>query len=137
MILARMFPVVTARVPMAINQDLKAVTARPSAAADFLPWLLRGSAAASLSRLDEAGHGTKALRMDAWGDMRIALPPLVEQAQIAEHLHTACIAIDIGLDCVERSIAVLHERRAALISAAVTGKIDVRSKVKPPEPALA
>jgi len=33
-------------------------------------------------------------------------------------------------------IALLRERRAALISAAVTGKIDVRSTVQNPEPCL-
>ena len=126
MILARTFPVVTVGVPMAINQDLKAVTARSNATAEFLPWLLRGAAAESLSRLDEAGHGTKALRMEAWGDMRVAVPPLMEQAHIAEHLRIACAALDIGLDFVGRGIDLLQERRTALISAAVTGKIDVR-----------
>ena len=75
MILARMFPVITARIPLAIDQDLKAVTARPHADGECLAWLLRASAAESLSRLDEAGHGTKGLRMDAWGDMRVPAPP--------------------------------------------------------------
>jgi type I restriction enzyme, S subunit len=133
MILARMFPVVTARVPMAINQDLKAVTAGLNAVAEFLPWLLRGSAAESLSLLDEAGHGTKALRMDAWGDMKVAVPPPGEQAQIADHLYTACSEIDVGLDVVARGVALLRERRTALISAAVTGKIDVRPAAQHPD----
>lgn len=127
MILARMFPVVTAMVPMAINQDLKAVTARAGANADFLAWLLRASSAESLSRLDEAGHGTKALRMDAWGDMRVPVPPLCEQAEIAGNLKRRCDLLDAGLRDVELGIALLRERRTALVSAAVTGQIDVRS----------
>ena len=126
MILARIFPVVTARVPMAINQDLKAVTPRAAIDGDYLAWLLRASATESLSRLDEAGHGTKALRMDAWGAMRVPVPPLAEQQQIATHLRHACSMADAGLSDVQRGIALLRERRTALISAAVTGQIDVR-----------
>jgi len=126
MILARMFPVVTARVPMAINQDLKAVAPRAPMDGEYLAWLLRASAAESLSRLDEAGHGTKALRMDAWGAMRVPLPPLVEQQRIAMHLKHACSMADAGLEDVQLGIALLRERRTALISAAVTGQIDVR-----------
>lgn len=126
MILARTFPVVTARVPMAINQDLKAVAPRAPMDDEYLAWLLRASAADSLSRLDEAGHGTKALRMDAWGAMRVPLPPLAEQQQVATHLKHACSMADAGLSDVQHGIALLRERRTALISAAVTGQIEVR-----------
>ena len=126
MILARLFPVVTAQVPMAINQDLKAVSAREPARNDWLAWLLRASSVETLSRLDEAGHGTKALRMDAWGDMRIAVPPPPEQLDIAAHLRGACARVDELIAEAESAIKLLAERRAALICAAVTGKIDVR-----------
>jgi type I restriction enzyme S subunit len=128
MILARMFPVVKARVPMAINQDLKAVAPRTPIDGEYLAWLLRASATESLSRLDEAGHGTKALRMDAWGAMRVPLPPLAEQQQIATHLKRASSMADTGLDDVQLGIALLRERRTALVSAAVTGQIDVRNR---------
>jgi type I restriction enzyme S subunit len=128
MILARMFPVVIARAPMAINQDLKAVIAKASMDGEYLAWLLRASAAESLSRLDEAGHGTKALRMDAWGAMRVPVPPLLEQIQIARQLARTCATADAGLDDVQRGIALLRERRTALISAAVTGQIDLRDR---------
>ena len=49
---------------------------------EFLAWLLRGLADESLSRIDEAGHGTKALRMEAWTSMDVTVPPLPEQAAI-------------------------------------------------------
>jgi type I restriction enzyme S subunit len=90
MILARTFPVVTTAVDMAINQDLKAVTARAPSRNDWLAWLLRASTVETLSRLDEAGHGTKALRMDTWGDMRVAVPPRDEQERIASFLRSEC-----------------------------------------------
>jgi type I restriction enzyme S subunit len=126
MILARIFPVVTAGVPMAINQDLKAVCARGPSRNDWLAWLFRASEPETLKRLDEAGHGTKTLRMDAWGDMRIPVPPPDEQQGIAEAIAVVCARIDDLIGESTGAMALLQERRAALISAAVTGKIDVR-----------
>jgi type I restriction enzyme S subunit len=126
MILARTFPVVRAGVPMAINQDLKALLAGPKLRSPFLAWLLRGSAAETLRRLDEAGHGTKALRMDAWTSMALPVPPLSEQDLITAHLDAETQQVDFLVLEAERAISLLQERRTALISAAVTGKIDVR-----------
>ncbi|MGV7208768.1 restriction endonuclease subunit S [Oxalobacteraceae bacterium A2-2] len=129
MILARMFPVVEALVPMAINQDLKAVMPLKGINASFLAWLLRGSANESLQRLDEAGHGTKALRMDAWTSMQLPIPPLEEQVQLVEFISQETAKIDALRAESEHGIELLKERRSALISAAVTGQIDVRSTV--------
>jgi type I restriction enzyme S subunit len=112
---------------MAINQDLKAVLPRRHFDKSFLAWLLRGTSAESLLRLDEAGHGTKALRMDAWTSIPLPVPPLAEQVAIAEHLDGQTSRID-GLSAeAARAIVLLKERRSALIAAAVTGQIDVRA----------
>jgi type I restriction enzyme S subunit len=130
MILARIFPVVTARTPMAINQDLKAVIPNEHIHREFLPWLLRGTAAETLNRLDEAGHGTKALRMDAWASMQIPVPTLTEQANIATYLCNETAKLDTLVTQARTAITLLQERRTALISAAVTGQIDVRGWAK-------
>jgi type I restriction enzyme S subunit len=53
--------------------------------------------------------------------------PLVEQATIADYLDRETTRIDGLIHETEHSIALLKEKRAALITAAVTGKIDVRS----------
>jgi len=126
MILARTFPVVETRVPMAINQDLKAIVPVKGLLTKYLAWLLRGSAEESLRRLDEAGHGTKALRMEAWTSMLMPVPPMVEQIAISDHI-TAELSKLTELNVrANQLIDLLRERRTALISAAVTGKIDVR-----------
>lgn len=129
MILARMFPVVETLVPMAINQDLKAVIPLSCLKSDFLGWLLRGTADESLRRLDEAGHGTKALRMEAWTSMHLPVLPIEEQAHIAEFLSSETAKLEKLTVEAERAISLLNERRSALIAAAVTGQIDVRSTV--------
>lgn len=56
----------------------------------------------------------------------VSVPPLPEQVAIATFLDRATAKIDALLNVAEEAIALLQERRAALISAAVTGKIDVR-----------
>lgn len=129
MILARTFPVSVAGVPMAINQDLKAVLASGAISSRYLPWLLRGTADESLRRLDEAGHGTKALRMDAWLTMKVPVPPIGEQEAIAEKVTDRLRAIDALLASAADANRLLQERRSALIAAAVTGQIDVRGVV--------
>lgn len=57
---------------------------------------------------------------------RVALPPLAEQSAIVDFLHREVGRADILTNEATRGISLLKERRSALISAAVTGKIDVR-----------
>lgn len=135
MILARNFPVVETLAPIAINQDLKALLPNPGMRVSYLAWLLRGTSEQSLQRLDESGHGTKALRMEAWTSLALPMPPEVEQHEIVKALLGKIKAIDdLAAECAV-AIEFLKQRRSALVSAAVTGKIDVRGLVQ--EAALA
>lgn len=56
----------------------------------------------------------------------IAEPTLTEQTSIANFLDNQTTKIDALITETQNSIALLKEHRTALISAAVTGKIDVR-----------
>lgn len=61
----------------------------------------------------------------------IPMPPLKEQAEIVSAIEDKkAIFTSLLLSC-EQEIEILQERRTALISAAVTGKIDVRDWVAP------
>ena len=53
-------------------------------------------------------------------------PPFIEQVQIADYLDGATSSIDTLIAKTERSIELLREHRIALITSAVTGKIDLR-----------
>ncbi|CRM38572.1 restriction endonuclease subunit S [Pseudomonas sp. 25 R 14] len=57
---------------------------------------------------------------------RFAFPPLEEQVHIAEKITAVVSKIQNTTSKAEELIGYLQERRSALISAAVTGKIDVR-----------
>lgn len=63
------------------------------------------------------------------GRFSFPLPPLGEQVQIIDFLNAECSRIDALIDSSTKSITTLREYRAALITAAVTGKIDVREAV--------
>jgi type I restriction enzyme S subunit len=57
----------------------------------------------------------------------VFLPPLDEQKSIANEIDRELERIRTLIATTERSIELLREKRAALITAAVTGKIDVRN----------
>ena len=59
-----------------------------------------------------------------------AIPPLHEQIVIAEFLDTKLAKFDTLTTEAQRAIDLLQERRTALISAAVTGQIDVRQQTR-------
>ena len=58
----------------------------------------------------------------------IVVPPLAEQRAIAAFLDRETVRIDALVAKVREAIERLKELRTALISAAVTGKIDVREE---------
>jgi type I restriction enzyme S subunit len=63
--------------------------------------------------------------------LRLPIPPISEQRYIAAHIAADVRAFDNLIEEAARASILLKERRAALISAAVTGKIDVRNLVQP------
>ena len=58
--------------------------------------------------------------------VEVPVPPNNEQAEIVAHINEMSATFDALTAEAERAIVLLQERRTALISAAVTGKIDVR-----------
>ena len=73
-------------------------------------------------------------------NMPIFLPPFDEQLAIAQAVKIEADSYEELLRTAVHGIELLLERRSALISAAVTGKIDVRgwqpNKSTSPEPVL-
>lgn len=81
-----------------------------------------------------AGKATIAhLPAETFKQYRFAFPPKNEQVQIVEYLDTMSKAFDEIETKALAQIKLLQERRTALISSAVTGKIDVRNWQHPNE----
>ena len=75
----------------------------------------------------DAGGSTKgAITCEQIAHLKIPIPPLSEQIAIATYLDSETAKIDTLAAKVESAIAHMREHRTTLISAAVTGKIDVR-----------
>ena len=76
-----------------------------------------------------ASSSMQNLAMTDFRNVAVALPPLDEQAAIVSFLSTRTSTIDDLIEKALSVIKVLQEYRAALITDAVTGKIDVRGAV--------
>jgi type I restriction enzyme S subunit len=76
---------------------------------------------------ENAYGGTKIqLSLDDIADLELPLPPVAEQRRIVEFLDERCDRIDTLIAKATEVIDTLREYRSALITDAVTGKIDVR-----------
>jgi len=79
-----------------------------------------------------AGSNTvtmESLRRPLLANFKIAVPPLDEQRRITAYLDDQTAKIDMLIAEAERFIELARERRSALVTAAVTGQIDVREMV--------
>lgn len=61
--------------------------------------------------------------------LRLPAPPISEQLQILEYLDFEITEIEAAIADAKKAIELSKERRAALISAAITGKIDVQDHI--------
>src|SRR5262249_34692625 len=86
MILAHSFPVAITRVPVTINQDMKALRPRDRVTAEFLAFMLKGATALLLSRVEVAAHGTRRLRTEKLTSLPIPVPPPDTQQKIVDKL---------------------------------------------------
>ena len=76
-----------------------------------------------------SGSTASGIRADRLRASNVLVPPLDEQGAIVDHIREVTSSYDQLFLEAQSAITLLQERRAALISAAVTGKIDVRGAV--------
>ena len=124
MILAHTFPVAINTVPTTVNQDMKALST--SLDCEYLALLLRGIQPLILSVVEESAHGTKVLRTDIFKSIRLPVPPFEIQKIIVKRINSLIAELDNQKKHIVSVIECLQEYRSALITNAVTGKIDVR-----------
>ncbi|MCV3553246.1 restriction endonuclease subunit S [Campylobacter sp. CNRCH_2013_0898h] len=77
--------------------------------------------------VDSSTYGTKMPRA-SWefiGNLKIPLPPLKEQEQIANFLDKKCEKIDLLIEKTEKQIKLIKEYKTTLINQAVCGRIDL------------
>ncbi|MEE1927596.1 restriction endonuclease subunit S [Streptomyces sp. TRM 70351] len=109
---------------MATSQDFVTWTCGPRLDPYYLLWCLRAMRADLLGRL-AMGSTHKTIYVPDLQMLRIPLPSLDEQRKIVKRIREQNAKIDRLSDTVVRQSSLLAERRRALITAAVTGQIDV------------
>ncbi|RCL04788.1 hypothetical protein BJI49_12275 [Acetobacter pasteurianus] len=77
-----------------------------------------------------SGSTASGIRADRLRASAIPVPPLNEQKEICAYINRKTSAFESLEQQIRYELDLLKERRAALISAAVTGKIDVRAQSK-------
>ncbi len=92
----------------------------------YLCWYLASEAAVRQFTEGSGGAIQQHFNVSTAADLIVAWPPSVEQPVISQFLDEESQKIDLLMAEAGSAITLLQERRAALISAAVTGKIDVR-----------
>lgn len=81
--------------------------------------------------VDSSTYGTKMPRAN-WnfiGNIKISVPSLWIQKEIADYLDVECAKIENLIEAIQKEISLVEELRKSLISEVVTGKIDVRELI--------
>ena len=76
--------------------------------------------------LESKGSTMDNLNTETLGKVRLPVPPIKEQQEVLDFVNSVSAQYDQTESLAEQQVNLLQERRTALISAAVTGKIDVR-----------
>lgn len=113
------------RMTATINQNLAAICPGPKIISEYILYLFQ----ATYESLREDGRGGNqaAINCKMLTSLQIPVPPISEQKDIIAFLDNLTEQTNTLESQANKAIRLLQERRSALISAAVTGKIDVRN----------
>jgi type I restriction enzyme S subunit len=109
---------------MATSQDFMTWQCGPRLRPRYLLLCLRAMRADLLERL-AMGSTHQTIYEPDIQSIRVPVPPIEEQDSIVEWVWVRLRHIDAAIDTINRQIELLQERRQALITAAVTGKIKI------------
>ena len=115
--------------PFHIQRSLAVFRLGPSASPTWLYFVFRSEGFQRLLWENVGYSAQPGIYLGALGAFHIPVPPRVEQDKIIRLLAEQICRLDLLIDEAVLGITLLQERRSALISAAVTGKIDVRGLV--------
>lgn len=108
------------------SADMYPLTSRGKLRQDYLAWLLLSPGFTAWAILESDRVAMPKINREKLNELHLPVPPLEVQREIVDFIDTVTTKLDALTATAETAISLLQERRAALISAAVTGKIDVR-----------
>ena len=110
-----------------LGQRMMQFRAASTTCARYLMWQLNSVSTYRQGQMDTVGATSPHVNVGTIRNYVLAEPGLAEQQQISTFLDAETSRLDALTSEAARGIALLKERRSALISSAVTGKIDVRN----------
>ncbi|WP_445425486.1 restriction endonuclease subunit S [Alishewanella sp. HL-SH06] len=93
---------------------------------DYFKYFLMSTPFQDSLIMHASGSTALGIKVERLVYLRKLIPPLEEQSQIVAFINKELSKLNLLEEQVSQNILFLNERRSALISAAVTGKIDVR-----------
>ncbi len=117
--------------PMATSQHFVDWICHEELSPKYLLLVFRGPMQQEFERLT-MGATIRTIGMPDVNGFCVPIPPITEQEQIVLHIDSETTKIDTLISRIRECIEKLKEYSAALISAAVTGKIDVREEIPSP-----
>ncbi|GGD80951.1 restriction endonuclease subunit S [Rhizobium anhuiense] len=110
-----------------VSPDYTVAWAKEELLPDYASQLFRTASFSAECGRNSQGITWDRLRLywDGFRDIFMPLPPLDEQQQIVQHITTESAKLDRLRAATGNSVALLKERRAALIAAAVTGQMEI------------
>ena len=111
------------------SADMYPITARSDMLAEYILYNLLCDWFTKYAVLWSDRVAMPKVNRDTFGNCFMVLPPMTEQTEIVRHIREETGRIDRIADKIQAQIAKLREYRQTLISAAVTGQIDVTAEV--------
>ncbi len=118
---------VSAGITVCLGQRMMQFRAGPRFEPRFLMWHLNANCVYEQGAIDTAGSTAPHVNVETIRNYRLVEPPVAEQRAIASYIDRQTSRLDALLDKGLEVIDRLNEYRKALVTSAVTGKIDVRS----------
>jgi len=116
------------------SADMYPLRARKRLQNRFIAWFFLSEEFSGWSILESDRVAMPKINRDTLNELRMPVPPISEQTVIVAYLDRETARLDALVEKVKQAVERLLEYRTALITAAVTGKIDVRRKTaKNPE----
>ena len=128
-ILRHSIPVAINIRPVALNQDMKAIVPNSFLMPEYLASVIRGFQEALLVEWRKEGATVESIEFELLVNTICPVPPRSEQQTITTYLKKETAQIDALVSRIREGIEKLREYSTALISAAVTGKIDVTGEI--------
>lgn len=125
-ILRHTIPVARNMVDVTLNQDMKALVTDNRLRSSFLHWLINGLQKGLLPLWSKQGCTVESIEMRYMVNTIIPIPPIDEQDAIIDYIGNITNNFNNYTVRITNIVSALNEYRSAMITNAVTGKIDVR-----------